>query len=130
MVCNQLFVRTCVLFLVIFFSHLSCLSFVVFITTARYYGEVLRCLYPLFGESEPDDAVRDNAAGAVARMIMVHPDSVPLNQVRMLLHCDLIKYIFLLLIFFILYLGPSCFLESSSTERRSRGINDCLQLCL
>jgi len=35
----------------------------------------------LFGESEPDDAVRDNAAGAVARMIMVHPESIPLNQV-------------------------------------------------
>ncbi|MCI25056.1 importin-4-like, partial [Trifolium medium] len=27
------------------------------------------------------DAVRDNAAGAVARMIMVHPESIPLNQV-------------------------------------------------
>lgn len=50
----------------------------------RYYADVLRCLYPLFGESEPDDAVRDNAAGAVARMIMVRPDVVPLNQVHML----------------------------------------------
>ncbi|KAL0422282.1 UNVERIFIED_CONTAM: hypothetical protein Slati_3251100 [Sesamum latifolium] len=29
----------------------------------------------------PDNAVRDNAAGAVARMIMVHPESIPLNQV-------------------------------------------------
>lgn len=47
----------------------------------KYYGDVLRGLYPLFGESEPDDAVRDNAAGAVARMIMAHPESVPLNQV-------------------------------------------------
>lgn len=47
----------------------------------KYYGDVLRSLYPLFGESEPDDAVRDNAAGAVARMIMVHPESIPLNQV-------------------------------------------------
>ncbi|XP_074331431.1 uncharacterized protein LOC141668440 [Apium graveolens] len=47
----------------------------------KYYADVLRCLYPLFGESEPDDAVRDNAAGAVARMIMVRPDVVPLNQV-------------------------------------------------
>ncbi|KAM2375818.1 hypothetical protein ACFXTH_044532 [Malus domestica] len=46
-----------------------------------YYGDILRGLYPLFGESEPDDAVRDNAAGAVARMIMVHPESIPLNQV-------------------------------------------------
>ncbi|GAA0166650.1 transporter [Lithospermum erythrorhizon] len=47
----------------------------------KYYGEVLRGLFPLFGESEPDNAVRDNAAGAVARMIMVHPESIPLNQV-------------------------------------------------
>ncbi|TXG56874.1 hypothetical protein EZV62_018187 [Acer yangbiense] len=47
----------------------------------KYYGDILRGLYPLFGESEPDDAVRDNAAGAVARMIMVHPQSIPLNQV-------------------------------------------------
>lgn len=43
---------------------------------------MLRGLYPLFGESEPDDAVRDNAAGAVARMIMAHQDSIPLNQVH------------------------------------------------
>ncbi|THG13364.1 hypothetical protein TEA_013248 [Camellia sinensis var. sinensis] len=48
---------------------------------ARYYGDALHGLYPLFGESEPDDAVRDNAAGAVARMIMVHPESIPLHQV-------------------------------------------------
>ncbi|MED6143173.1 hypothetical protein PIB30_003877 [Stylosanthes scabra] len=47
----------------------------------RYYDNILRGLHPLFGESEPDDAVRDNAAGAVARMIMVHPESIPLNQV-------------------------------------------------
>ncbi|CAI9770123.1 unnamed protein product [Fraxinus pennsylvanica] len=47
----------------------------------RYYDDALRGLYPLFGESEPDNAVRDNAAGAVARMIMVHPEAIPLNQV-------------------------------------------------
>lgn len=47
----------------------------------KYYGDILRTIYPLFGESEPDDAVRDNAAGAIARMIMVHPESIPLNQV-------------------------------------------------
>ncbi|KAG9455538.1 hypothetical protein H6P81_000046 [Aristolochia fimbriata] len=47
----------------------------------KYYGDVLRGLYPLFGDSEPDDAVRDNAAGAVARMILVNPQSIPLNQV-------------------------------------------------
>ncbi|KAJ6429420.1 hypothetical protein OIU84_020947 [Salix udensis] len=50
-------------------------------STLKYYGDILRGLFPLFGESEPDDAVRDNAAGAVARMIMAHPPSVPLNQV-------------------------------------------------
>ncbi|XP_042486992.1 importin-4-like [Macadamia integrifolia] len=49
--------------------------------TLKYYADILRALYPLFGESEPDDAVRDNAAGAVARMIMVHPEAIPLNQV-------------------------------------------------
>ncbi|MQL91136.1 hypothetical protein Taro_023748 [Colocasia esculenta] len=49
--------------------------------TLKYYGEILRALFPLFGDSEPDDAVRDNAAGAVARMIMVQPQSIPLNQV-------------------------------------------------
>ncbi|XP_010528662.1 PREDICTED: importin-4 [Tarenaya hassleriana] len=47
----------------------------------KYVGEVLRGIYPLFGESEPDVAVRDNAAGAIARMIIVHPQLVPLNQV-------------------------------------------------
>lgn len=49
--------------------------------TFKYYGDILRRLSPLFGESEPDDAVRDNAAGAVARMIMVHPELIPLNEV-------------------------------------------------
>ncbi|KAK1279740.1 hypothetical protein QJS04_geneDACA020675 [Acorus gramineus] len=49
--------------------------------TLKYYGDILRGLYPLFGESEPDDAVRDNAAGAVARMIMTQPQYLPLNQV-------------------------------------------------
>ncbi|XP_071729841.1 probable importin subunit beta-4 [Rutidosis leptorrhynchoides] len=51
------------------------------ISSLKYFGDVLRGLYPLFGETEPDDAVRDNAAGAVARMIMAHQESVPLNQV-------------------------------------------------
>ncbi|EPS73729.1 hypothetical protein M569_01025, partial [Genlisea aurea] len=47
----------------------------------KYYPDILSRLHPLFGESEPDNAVRDNAAGAVARMIMVHLESIPLNQV-------------------------------------------------
>ncbi|ONK65428.1 uncharacterized protein A4U43_C07F37020 [Asparagus officinalis] len=49
--------------------------------TLKYYGDILRALYPLFGDSEPDFAVRDNAAGAIARMIMVQPQAIPLNQV-------------------------------------------------
>ena len=55
----------------------------------RYYGDILKGLYPRFGESEPDNAVRDNAAGAVARMIMVHPEAIPLNQVSTKLYREL-----------------------------------------
>ncbi|KAL8520951.1 hypothetical protein ACS0TY_011484 [Phlomoides rotata] len=47
----------------------------------KYYADILSRLYPLFGESEPDNAVRDNAAGAVARMIIANPESISLNQV-------------------------------------------------
>ncbi|CAN6313337.1 unnamed protein product [Urochloa humidicola] len=47
----------------------------------KYYGDILRSLHNLFSNSESDDAVRDNAAGAIARMIMVQPQSIPLNQV-------------------------------------------------
>ncbi|XP_057870292.2 uncharacterized protein LOC131076946 isoform X2 [Cryptomeria japonica] len=47
----------------------------------KYYNDVLCALHPLFGDLETDDAVRDNAAGAVARMIMAQPHAVPLNQV-------------------------------------------------
>ncbi|XP_031497827.1 uncharacterized protein LOC116262518 [Nymphaea colorata] len=46
----------------------------------KYYNDILRGLYPMFGDSEVD-AVRDNAAGAVARMIMTQPQLIPLNQV-------------------------------------------------
>ncbi|KAG2541956.1 hypothetical protein PVAP13_9NG667300 [Panicum virgatum] len=49
--------------------------------TLKYYGDILRSLHNLFSNSESDDAVRDNAAGAIARMIMVQPQSIPLNQV-------------------------------------------------
>ncbi|RCV45445.1 hypothetical protein SETIT_9G454600v2 [Setaria italica] len=47
----------------------------------KYYGDILRSLHNLFSNSESDDAVRDNAAGAIARMVMVQPQSIPLNQV-------------------------------------------------
>lgn len=53
----------------------------LYLFVSRFYGDILRGLFPLFGESEPDAAVRDNAAGAIARMIMVHPEVIPLNQV-------------------------------------------------
>ncbi|KAL0335221.1 UNVERIFIED_CONTAM: hypothetical protein Sradi_4734000 [Sesamum radiatum] len=66
----------------------------------KYFADVLPRLYPLFGESEPDNAVRDNAAGAVARMIMAHPESIPLNQVDSL-HLA----------------GATCFAASASFER-------------
>ncbi|CAM6083186.1 unnamed protein product [Calypogeia fissa] len=46
-----------------------------------YYQNILVGMYPLFAESETDDGVRDNAAGAVARMIGAHPQAIPLNQV-------------------------------------------------
>jgi len=74
------------------------ISCIFFNPILRYYDNILRGLHPLFGESEPDDAVRDNAAGAVARMIMVHPESIPLNQVISCLICNTscsIKYEFM-----------------------------------
>ena len=52
----------------------------------RYYPDILQGLYRLFANSEPDLAVRDKAAGAIARMIMVQPESIPLNQVCTMLH--------------------------------------------
>ncbi|XP_042383764.1 importin-4-like isoform X1 [Zingiber officinale] len=51
------------------------------VAALKYYGDILRALYPLFSNSESDFAVRDNAAGAVARMIMAQPHAIPLNQV-------------------------------------------------
>ncbi|XP_071697330.1 uncharacterized protein [Rutidosis leptorrhynchoides] len=47
----------------------------------KYLSDALECLYPLLGESEVDDSVRDNAASAVSKMIVAHQASVPLNQV-------------------------------------------------
>ncbi|KAI3752743.1 hypothetical protein L2E82_24780 [Cichorium intybus] len=47
----------------------------------RYFDDVLPCIYPLFEESEEDHAVRDNAAGAIAKMITAHRNAVPLYQV-------------------------------------------------
>ena len=42
---------------------------------------MLPCLFLLFEESEKDHEVRDNAAGAVAKIIMDHQNSVPLYRV-------------------------------------------------
>lgn len=91
---------------------------------SRYYGDALRGLYPLFGEAEPDNAVRDNAAGAVARMIMVHPETIPLNQVENLMFLLFMAlkvslYLSWSLYIVVLSLGATCFLESSSSKRRS-----------
>ncbi|GJY22951.1 importin-4 [Tanacetum coccineum] len=47
----------------------------------KYFSDALYCLYPLLEESEPDYAVTDNAAGALARMIMANKNSVSLSQV-------------------------------------------------
>ncbi|KAI3509342.1 hypothetical protein L1887_24553 [Cichorium endivia] len=55
--------------------NLSCPLFI------RYFDDVLPCIYPLFEESEEDHAVRDNAAGALAKMITAHRNAVPLYQV-------------------------------------------------
>ncbi|KAF9109703.1 hypothetical protein BGX27_007294 [Mortierella sp. AM989] len=50
------------------------------VDVSRQYPSLLTALYPLFqGQSLRD--VTDNACGAVARMIMKHPDAVPLDQV-------------------------------------------------
>lgn len=54
----------------------------IFFNLIRHYKDVLCALYPLFGEQEPNHGVRDNASGAVARMIMAQPNSIPLDQVR------------------------------------------------
>ena len=35
----------------------------------------------MFGPNESDEAVRDNASGAVARMIMAQPHAIPFSQV-------------------------------------------------
>ncbi|KDO29492.1 hypothetical protein SPRG_06032 [Saprolegnia parasitica CBS 223.65] len=46
---------------------------------APQYLQVLQALHPLFASEE--EGVVDNAASAVAKMIMTHPDSVPLDAV-------------------------------------------------
>lgn len=48
--------------------------------TLPYYNNILVALHSLFGAGE-DNGTRDNAAGAVARMITSHPHVLPLNQV-------------------------------------------------
>jgi hypothetical protein len=46
----------------------------------QYYQEILRRLVPIFNTTEP--SLSDNACGAVARMILNSPESVPLEHVR------------------------------------------------
>eukprot|EP00249_Psilotum_nudum_P024844 c29306_g1_i2 orf=418-3579(+) len=47
----------------------------------KYFKSSLFALQSLFGDGETIDAVRDNAAGAIARMIVAQPQAVPLSQV-------------------------------------------------
>jgi hypothetical protein len=54
----------------------------------QYYNSILVALHPLFGTGETDNGVRDNAAGAVARMINAQPNALPLNQVDYLQSCS------------------------------------------
>ncbi len=54
----------------------------------QYYNSILVALHPLFGTGETDNGVRDNAAGAVARMINAQPNALPLNQVDYLQCCS------------------------------------------
>ncbi|KAG6541698.1 hypothetical protein Mapa_016963 [Marchantia paleacea] len=50
-------------------------------TAKLYYMSILTALHPLFTDRETDDGVRDNAAGAVARMIKANAQAIPLSQV-------------------------------------------------
>ncbi|KAF9953080.1 hypothetical protein BGZ72_005712 [Mortierella alpina] len=50
------------------------------IDISSQYPAILTALYPLF-QGQNLDNVTDNACGAVARMIMRHPDVVPVDQV-------------------------------------------------
>jgi hypothetical protein len=46
----------------------------------RHYPTMLNALSPLFNNQTIPNTV-DNAAGAIARLILAHPNSVPLDQV-------------------------------------------------
>ncbi|GBG68591.1 hypothetical protein CBR_g3136 [Chara braunii] len=50
-------------------------------TALPYYQNVLGALHPIFQKEEEEPAVKDNACGAVARMIMASPSALPLAQV-------------------------------------------------
>lgn len=52
----------------------------LFFISLSQYNTILGALYPLFhGQTLPN--VTDNAAGAVARLILRNPEAVPLDQV-------------------------------------------------
>lgn len=51
-----------------------------FLNTSSQYPALLTALYPLFHDQELVN-VTDNACGAVARLIMAHPNAIPLEQV-------------------------------------------------
>ncbi|KAI7902067.1 armadillo-type protein [Cokeromyces recurvatus] len=50
------------------------------IDLSSHYPAILTALYPLF-QNQPLPNITDNAAGAVARLILAHPNAVPFDQV-------------------------------------------------
>ncbi|KAI7907017.1 armadillo-type protein [Cokeromyces recurvatus] len=59
---------------------LGCLTLHTQIDLSPHYGQLLTALSPLFSNQTLPNTV-DNAAGAVARLILAHPEAVPLDQV-------------------------------------------------
>lgn len=59
---------------------LGCLTIHSQVDLSPHYGQLLTALSPLFNNQTLPNTV-DNAAGAVARLILAHPDAVPLDQV-------------------------------------------------
>ncbi|KAG1056451.1 hypothetical protein G6F43_001668 [Rhizopus delemar] len=59
---------------------LGCLALHSQIDLSAHYSQLLNALSPLFNDQN-SFSTTDNAAGAVARLIIAHPEAVPLDQV-------------------------------------------------
>ncbi|KAG0766238.1 hypothetical protein G6F33_004240 [Rhizopus arrhizus] len=59
---------------------LGCLTIHTQVDLSAHYGQLLTALSPLFSNQTLPNTT-DNAAGAVARMIIAHPEAVPFDQV-------------------------------------------------